>query len=50
METALIYKAMDMGFTSVMFDGPAFYHDITCLALEAMKQDIMNALKIFNNI
>lgn len=29
---------------------PIFYHDITLLAMEAMKQDMMYALKIFNNM
>ncbi|AWI05339.1 class II fructose-bisphosphate aldolase [Clostridium drakei] len=27
-----------------------FYHDITCLAIEAMKQDAMKAMKVFNKM
>lgn len=29
--------------------GPAFYHDITLLAIDAMKQDFISAMKVFYN-
>ncbi len=31
-------------------EGPAFYHDITGWAIEAMKEDAMKAMKVFNKI
>ncbi|AKN30840.1 ketose-bisphosphate aldolase [Clostridium carboxidivorans P7] len=31
-------------------EGDVFYHDITCLAIEAMKQDAMKAMRVFNKM
>lgn len=31
-------------------EGTAFYHDITCWAIDAMKEDAMKAMRVFNEI